>query len=166
MPRRGLALFLALSTLRVLSCGGDDPSWGSGGDRPPLIVSAATSLKTAFTAYGESFGDAEARFSFAGSDELAAQIRQGLKPDVFASGNMNLPDQLHAAGLVEQPVVFAANRLVLAVPKDSPIHALQDVAAPGAKLAIGSASVPIGAYTRQVLAGLPAATSRRILANV
>ena len=56
------------------------------------------------------------RFSFAGSDELAAQIRQGVKPDVFASANTKLPDELYAKGLVEKPTVFAANRLVLAVP--------------------------------------------------
>ena len=56
------------------------------------------------------------RASFAGSDELAAQIRQGVKPDVFASANTKLPDELFEEGLVEKPVVFAANELVLAVP--------------------------------------------------
>ena len=42
-----------------------------------------------------------------------------MKPDVFASANTKLPDALYRKGLVEKPVVFAANRLVLAVPKDS-----------------------------------------------
>jgi molybdate transport system substrate-binding protein len=40
------------------------------------------------------------------------------------------------------------------------------VAKPGVKLAIGSATVPIGSYTRQVLSGLPGAERNRILANV
>ena len=41
-----------------------------------LTVSAAASLTDAFAAYGETT-EGEERFSFAGSDELAAQIRQG-----------------------------------------------------------------------------------------
>ncbi len=60
--------------------------------KPQLTVSAAASLKTAFTEYGKQFPDADARFSFAGSDELAAQIEQGVKPDVFAAANTKLPD--------------------------------------------------------------------------
>src|SRR6185295_1744060 len=95
--------------------------------------------------------------SFAGSDELAAQIRQGVKPDVFASANTKLPDQLYAEGLVEKPVVFAANRLVLAVPPGGKVTSLDDLAKPGTTIAMGSESVPVGAYTRKVLDGLPAA---------
>src|SRR3712207_4552166 len=84
---------------------------GSASDKPELTVSAAASLKTAITSYA--FGAATVRASFAGSDELAAQIRQGVRPDVFASANTKLPDELFEEGLVEKPVVFAANELVL-----------------------------------------------------
>ena len=129
-------------------------------------MSAAASLKTAFTAYGERFAAADARFSFAGSDELAAQIQQGVEPDVFASANTKLPDQLHAKGLVERPVVFASNRLVLAVPKDSKLTSLGDLVTGDATIAIGAASVPIGAYTREVLDRLPGSQADRILAQV
>jgi molybdate transport system substrate-binding protein len=132
---------------------------GCGGGDFPLTVSAASSLKSAFTRY-----DAGARFSFAGSDELAAQIEQGVKPDVFASADTKLPDQLYAKGLVEKPVVFAANRLVLAVPAGSRIRGLDGLGS--ARVAIGSPSVPVGAYTRQVLAKLPGGEGRRILARV
>lgn len=132
---------------------------GSGSDGP-LVVSAASSLKGAFTALGG------ARFSFAGSDQLAAQIRQGVKPDAFASANTKLPDALHDEGLVEKPVVFAGNRLVLAVPANSKIATVGDLEQPGVKLAVGSAEVPAGSYTREVLARLGPAVSRRILANV
>jgi molybdate transport system substrate-binding protein len=106
------------------------------------------------------------RTSFAGSDELAAQIRQGVKPDVFASANTKLPDELYKEGLVEKPVVFAANELVLAVPSDGAVTGLDDLAEPGVTIAMGSASVPVGAYTRKVLDGLPAAQREAILANV
>src|SRR3954447_19942994 len=84
-----------------------------------LTVSAAASLKKGLTDYGGQFEDAKARFSFAGSDELAAQIRKGAKPDVFASANTKLPDELYGEGLVQKPVTFAGNELVLAVPAGS-----------------------------------------------
>jgi molybdate transport system substrate-binding protein len=156
--RRLPGLFL-LSAALAVACGG--------GDKPTLTVSAATSLKPALTAYGRDFGDASVRASFAGSDELAAQIRQGVRPDVFASANTTLPQALYAAGLVDKPVVFAANRLVLAVPAaNAKVAALADLAAPGTTIAMGSPSVPIGAYTRKVLAKLPPAQAKAILVNV
>jgi molybdate transport system substrate-binding protein len=148
-----------LSLLALAACGGDA--------KTTLTVSAATSLKTAFTAYARDFGEASVRASFAGSDDLAAQIRQGVKPDVFAAANTKLPDQLYAEGLVEKPRVFAANRLVLAVPASgAKVASLADLAKRGITIAMGSPSVPVGSYTRKVLAALPAAQSKAILANV
>jgi molybdate transport system substrate-binding protein len=163
--RRRLGAVPVICAVALAACGGGDSS--SGGSRPQLTVSAAASLKAAFTDYGKQFQPADARFSFAGSDELAAQIEKGVKPDVFASANTKLPDALHAKGLVEQPTVFAGNRLVLAVPANgSKIRSLNDLEAKDVKLAIGAKAVPIGAYTRTVLARLPARESRAILANV
>ena len=77
---RRLALVLLVAVLA--GCGG-------GSSKPALTVSAAASLKQAFTRYGTQFRDAQARFSFAGSDALAAQIEQGVKPDVYAAANPN-----------------------------------------------------------------------------
>jgi molybdate transport system substrate-binding protein len=164
---RALALVVAtaLAALALAGCGdgGDDASAGSAADGDgALVVSAAASLKQAFGAYAP-----EAKMQFAGSDELAAQIRQGIRPDLFASANTRLPEELHAEGLVGRPVVFAANRLVIAVPADdAEVASVEDLARPGTTIAVGSASVPIGAYTRSVLARLGAAQSEAILANV
>jgi molybdate transport system substrate-binding protein len=155
--RRAAVVGLALAVLA--GCGGDD-------ETPQLTVSAAASLKQAFTQYGHDLPEARARFSFAGSDELAAQIEQGVKPDVYAAANTKLPQQLYEKGLVEQPTVFAGNRLVLAVPAGSGIGALEDLATNGVALAVGAEDVPVGAYTRTVLDKLPAAQRRAILANV
>lgn len=159
MRAAALATVSAL-VLLLAACGGNDSG------QPELTVSAAASLNQAFTTYGKQFDGATVRFSFAGSDELAAQIEQGVRPDVYAAANTKLPDQLHAKGLVEKPVVFAGNRLVLAVPKGSSIASLADVEQPGVTLAIGSASVPVGSYTRTVLDQLPASKRNAILANV
>ena len=86
---------------------------------------------------------------------------------MFASANTKLPQALFAEGKVDRPVVFAGNRLVVAVPADSTrVRSLADLAKPGVRLAIGSPTVPIGAYTRKVLARLPPARGRAVLANV
>lgn len=166
--KRPLTAALAVAVLVALTlaaCGGADRDSGEG--KPRLTVSAATSLTNAFEEYGEGFGPATARFSFAGSDELAAQIRQGVKPDVYAAANTKLPDQLFREGLVEKPRVFAGNRLVIAVPGDrDDIEGLDDLGEKGRKLAIGAESVPVGEYTREVLSRLPASRREAILANV
>src|SRR2546429_632288 len=55
----------------------------------------------------------------------------------------------------------------LAVPSGSTkVRSLADLAHPGVAVAIGSASVPIGSYTRQVLGNLGAVERNKILANV
>jgi molybdate transport system substrate-binding protein len=157
---RTIPVLAAACALTLSGCG------GSGDDS--LTVSAAASLKTALTQYGKEFEDAKTRFSFAGSDELAAQIRKGAKPDVFASASTKLPDELYDEGLVERPVTFAGNRLVLAVPasSDAGIASLQDIERAGTTLAIGSEAVPVGSYTRTVLSKLPESESSAILENV
>lgn len=169
--KRMLSLSAVVAALTLPACGDDV---GSSSTAPaagpesaqPVVVSAAASLKTALTHYGQAFTSGDVKLSFAGSDALAAQIEQGAAPDVFAAANTELPQELYAKGLVEQPVVFAGNRLVLAVPTDSPINGLDDVGAEGVDLAIGSESVPVGAYTRTLLSRLASSEARAILGNV
>jgi molybdate transport system substrate-binding protein len=165
--RRAL-LALGLVAALAAGCGGDDDQTGgaSAGGKPQLVVSAAASMTEALTACSKTYPDAELKIQFAGSDELAAQIRQGVEPDVFAAANTQLPDALHSEGLLSEPVVFATNEFVLAVPDGSDITGLEDLEADGVKIAIGSESVPIGEYTRESLAKLPPAQEKAILANV
>jgi molybdate transport system substrate-binding protein len=90
-----------------------------------------------------------------------------VKPDVFAAANTKLPQQLYKASLVEKPTVFAGNRLVIAVPKGSSgVNSIDDLERKGVDLVVGSPSVPIGSYTRDVLSGLGADRAKRVLANV
>jgi molybdate transport system substrate-binding protein len=153
---------LVLPALALLALSGCNSS-----TEPTLTVSAASSLKKAFESYAKDFQGAKVRYSFAGSDELAAQIRQGAQPDVFAAANTKLPDHLYSQGLVDKPDVFATNRLVLAVPAgSSKVSSLADIERPGVKLVIGSASVPVGSYTREVLNRMGADTAKKVLANV
>ena len=169
MHRDGLSSCIApaaavlVAAALAAGCGSGD----SGSARGEVLVSAATSLKSALTSYGEQLTGAEAQLSFAGSDELAAQIRSGVKPDVFASANTELPEELFERGLVERPQVFASNRLVLAVPAGTTkVRSLDDLAADGVTLVVGAESVPVGSYTRKVLGRLDGPTRAKILANV
>jgi molybdate transport system substrate-binding protein len=139
---------------------------GSSGE-PTLKVSGAASLKKALTAYGGQFDEAKAAFSFAGSDQLAAQIEQGAPVDVYAAANTKLPDELYSKGLIEKPVVFATNTLVVAVPAGgSKITSLDDLGKEGVKIAAGAASVPVGSYTQKVLGQLPDAERKAITGNI
>ena len=154
--RRVLGLLTAAVLLLAGGCGG--------GGKPTIKVSAAASLKQAFESYAKDFDAADVSFSFAGSDELAAQIRQGVKPDVYAAANTKLPRDLYADGLVERPIRFASNQLVIAVPKGGKVRSIGDLAKPGTGIAAGAATVPIGSYTREVLLRLPHAEALAISA--
>lgn len=147
--------------LAVSACGQSDEG------KPRLVVSAAASLSEALTSCSRTFRGAQVQLSFAGSNELAAQIRRGVKPDVFAAANMKLPLALNEDGLIERPVAFATNELVLAVPSgSSTVQSVDDLARPGTKLVIGSASEPVGSYTREVLSRLPPSEQSKIVRNV
>ncbi|HEX3054923.1 MAG TPA: substrate-binding domain-containing protein, partial [Gaiellaceae bacterium] len=55
-----------------------------------LTVFAAASLTNVFPRIAS-----HERYSFSGSNMLAAQIQQGAPADVFASANTKLPEQLY-----------------------------------------------------------------------
>ena len=156
--RSALVAIATAFALALAGCGGN-------GSSDQLVVSGAASLDMAFNNYVRTAG-INAKMSFAGSDQLAAQIRQGVKPDVFAAANTTLPDQLYKDGLVGNPTVFATNSLVIAVPVGSDITSLGDLTKPGRTTAIGDPAVPIGSYTREVLGRVPAAERNAILGNV
>ena len=154
----------ATLALLVPGCGDEDSS-----DPSRLVVSAASSMSEAIESCAPEFDEAEnadVRLSFGGSDELAAQIRQGAPVNVYAAANTSLPAELHGEGLLSEPVEFATNELVLAVPAGSEIDSVEDAAEEGMKVIVGSESVPIGAYTREALARLAPEREEAILANV
>lgn len=122
-----------------------------------LIVFAAASLS-------EAFGDARALLerehpglsvtvSFAGSQLLVAQVRQGAPADLLATADDVSMRALVGDGLVEQPVVFARNRLEIVVAPGNPKHisGLTDLSRPGLRVVLADASVPAGRYGRHIL---------------
>jgi molybdate transport system substrate-binding protein len=130
-------------------------------DSGRLAVFAAASLTEVFPAINN-----QPDYSFAGSDQLAFQIQQGATADVFAAASPKYPMELYKQGLVEKPIPFATNTLVVIVPKSNPanIHAVTDLTKPGLKIVIGDSSVPVGSYTVTVLKNL--GISDAVLKNV
>ena len=116
-----------------------------------LTVYAAASLHDAFPKI-----DGAQTYSFLGSNQLQAQIERGAPADVFASASPNEAGALFRAGLCTRPVTFATNVLVLITPKGNPGHvrSVHSLRTGSRRLSVGTAGVPIGAYTRQILARL------------
>jgi len=110
--------------------------------------------------------DAAPRYSFAGSDSLALQLRNGAPADVYASASPAQPSALFKERVVSKPQWFATNTLVVVVPRSNParIKTVFDLRRRGLKLVVGDATVPIGVYTRQVLRRL--AIAHAVFANV
>jgi molybdate transport system substrate-binding protein len=113
-----------------------------------LTIFVAASLTEAFQAF-----DANESYSFAGSNTLAAQIKQGAPADVFASASPQYTQDLYRQKLVEKPVTFTSNRLVLIVPKSNPagLTSVYDLARKPVKLVVAAPAVPVGSYTRTIL---------------
>lgn len=149
---RAALLLACLLALPLAACGGTD-------DDP--LVYAASSLKDVLPGMAAADGVA---FSFAGSDSLARQIREGAPADALVAASPRYPDELAADGLCDAPVAFATNTLALIVPAaGARVATLDDLlAGPALRLAIGGPEVPVGAYAREALAaaGAEAALER------
>ncbi len=161
LRRSGAALMLALAVLAATTTGATAKQSRHAAQ---MTVFAAASLTEAFPKF-----DGGQKYNFAGSDALAAQIRLGAPADIFAAASPDASQALYRAGLVEQPVTFATNKLVLAVPTANPagITSIYDLERPGIKLLIGTPTVPIGVYTRQVLGylGITAAVMPNVVSQ-
>jgi len=122
-----------------------------------LTIFAAASLTESFTDMANSFEiehpDVSVLLNFASSNALRLQIEQGARPDLYASANTLHMDALFSAGLVNQPLIFAHNELVVIVPASNPagLKTLADLAKPGLKLVLAGPEVPVGRYARQSL---------------
>ena len=152
---RVLAAAVPLLLLFLAACGGGAPA------APPRTVTvlAAASLTEVFTTLGRDFETGRPGttvvLSFAGSSSLAAQINAGAPADVFAAASMaTMKPVVDAGSTAAEPVVFARNQLVIAVPRGNPrgVTGLTDLARPGVKVALCAPPVPCGAAARTALA--------------
>jgi molybdate transport system substrate-binding protein len=176
--RLALGLVLAGLTAVTAACGSASTSSSSPAGAASASVtstssSAAASQPTVLAAASltKVFPqiDANAKYTFGGSGALEVDIEQGAPADVFAAASPKQPARLYAMGLVEKPVEFATNTLVLVVPKRNParVASVNDITKPGVKLVICEASVPCGDYARNVFKslGITAAAMKNVVSK-
>jgi len=116
-------------------------------------VLAASSLTDAFTDIGKRYEKrtgTRVTFSFAGSQELAAQVRQGAPADVLATADTATMQSV-GGELPEGSRVFARNTLVVVVAPGNPGHVRSLADLSGVSLVLGDPSVPAGRYAAQAL---------------
>lgn len=139
-----------------------------------VTVFAAASLTDAFTELAEAYAvqhpGVQVIFNFAGSSLLAAQLREGVAADVFASAN---PAQMQAvieAGRIAggSETAFVSNRLTVVVPQGNPagVTGLEDLAQPGVQLILAAEGIPVRRYTDEIVAAMPAGFQERFYANL
>ncbi|GAA4660629.1 molybdate ABC transporter substrate-binding protein [Streptomyces chumphonensis] len=154
LRRRATTSALAAALLLPLAACG---AGGGGADAATteLTVLAASSLTDAFeqagAAYSEDHPGTTVTFSFAGSQELTAQVRQGAPADVIATASAeSMADVAADAG---EPVTFAENRLVIVTGEGNPhgVKTLADLADADLTVVLAAPEVPVGAYGQDVL---------------
>ncbi len=120
-----------------------------------LRVFAAGSLRPAFDVMSGQSAD-RLRLTYANARDLAGRIMGGEAADVFASASPEHPRGLEEIGMAEELRAFASNRLVVAVPVASSAEDCEVLAAPGVRVVIEVAGIPLGDYTREALGHLDA----------
>ena len=158
--RRTSALKLFVLTAVAVLVTGCAESSESSPDAPSrtLTVLAAASLTETFTTIARDFEathpGVRVETAFGPSSNLASQISQGIKADVFASASAKTMARVVKTGDAMQPRTFATNSMQLIAPKDNPkrIAALKDLQRPGVTLALCQKGVPCGDAGAKVLA--------------
>lgn len=135
--------------------------WGAmSSPREQLTVFAAASLTSSLNEISRIFEArhpaTQVQISFAGSQELATQINLGAEAHVFFSADRLQMETVIRSGKVDtgQVKMFADNQLALLVSRSGAkrIKTLKDLSSDKLKICLASDKVPVGAYTRQLLA--------------
>ncbi len=160
------AAAMLLGGLLLAGCSRPTAGRASLSETAEVTVFAAASLTDVFQEAAQSFSSGghtgNVVFNFAGSQQLAGQLREGARADIFASADeMQMQAAIDAGRIGKGSVkTFACNQLMIGFGRraagasdDAPeVKSLLKLAQPGHKIVVGAEAVPIGQYTRQFLA--------------
>ncbi|UZJ32637.1 molybdate ABC transporter substrate-binding protein [Streptomyces endophytica] len=160
--RAAAAVVTAALLVPLAACGKDDGKTDKGAGKSggstvntQLTVLAASSLtdvfKKAAAVYEKEHQGTKVNFSFAGSQELAAQVKQGAPADALVTADTKTMDGLKAD--TGTPTVIAHNRLVIVTGEGNPkkVHTLKDLTDSKLKVVLAAPEVPVGRYGKKVL---------------
>jgi molybdate transport system substrate-binding protein len=135
-----------------------------------VLVGAGAGAEDGGGGRGAGIGRRAVRVDYANARDLAERIVGGEEVDVFASASPDHPRELRAAGLVGEPSTFASNSLVVAVPVGSDARDYRVLGEPGRRVVIEVGGIPLGDYTRELLARVESIAGRgfgeAVLGNV
>ncbi|HEY0384975.1 MAG TPA: molybdate ABC transporter substrate-binding protein [Pyrinomonadaceae bacterium] len=156
LPAFRLLLLLSALCSLLLLCGcKQTPTSTNPSARREINVAAASNLTDAFAELGRRFTEqtgVRVIYSFGATADLAKQIENGAPFDLFASADVEHPDELNRKGLLasETEAVYARGRLVLWIPPESraqQVERLEDLAKPEVER-IGIAKPDVAPYGR------------------
>jgi molybdenum ABC transporter molybdate-binding protein len=156
--RRSVAPLAAIAVCLVLCAPASPVTADASRDPATIIVFAAANTTDPFNdiiaTFEHSHPGVKVVPEYAGTQVLATQAEQGAPFDVFISADRAHIDTLVKAGLLSDVALLSEGHEVIVVPKDNPagITSLRNLAEKNAKLVLGVETVPIGEYTRQILA--------------
>jgi molybdate transport system substrate-binding protein len=166
--RTRLGVLLAAALLFVgAACSSDSKTStvANSGAASPAVPAASGSIKvSAAASLTEAFNDLQGTlkteqpnvaitYNFGGSGALVTQIQQGAEVDVIATADTATMKKLQDDGTVEDPVIFAQNKLEILVQPGNPkrIKTLADLARQDVTFVAEDDSVPAGKYSAQAL---------------
>lgn len=153
MTRLLAATSVAALALALTACGTSAEGADSSGTT--LRVAAAASLTAPFEeiadAYEAEHEDVSVEYQFAGSSDLASQIDNGARLDVFASADEATMGQV-ADVVTGDPTIFATNVLTIITEPGNPkeITGLTDLPRPDLDVVVCAEPVPCGAATKEL----------------
>jgi molybdate transport system substrate-binding protein len=149
---------VACAVLSLVGVGTAAGGCGGSSESTTLTVLAASStqevLRELGVAYQREHRGTQVQPSFGGSQEMAGRLSEREPADVLITADettMNAADRY----LTGRRRIIAHNALSIAVGPGNPrrIRGLQDLTRSRLKIAVAAASVPAGAYAREVFAG-------------
>jgi molybdate transport system substrate-binding protein len=156
-------LWMAALALLLVGCGGSAASPAASSSPTKATLAGALTVFAA-ASLTEALSDDRARltatypglsvsYSFAGSQQLVAQVQAGAPADVVATADMSNMQKLITGNLVDTPRIFARNLLQIVVAGGNPkaVKGLADLGRADLKVVLADPSVPAGKYGRQAL---------------